>query len=437
MRGGAARRGRSSVRVPVPVSVAAAVLGVVAVACAGGSSSPARPSAAGRALTIGALYPLSGPQGGGGQEEERGAQLAVELANSRGGVRGHLLRLDAIDVPSGGLAPDAIDQFASRGERIVIGTHGSTISAPASVAAARDGLLLWETGAVGETAPGAAAGDHFFRLSPMGAHLGRTAVDFVVDAVTPRLAAHRPLRYAVTYVDDAYGRSVGLGAVDEVSRRGQVLAGSFAYQLRGFDAAALVAGVAAVHPDVLVVSAYIDDGVALRQATVASHLPLLASIGTSSSYCMPAFGQRLGPGAVGLFASDKPDGDYVPEGSLTPEARTALDWARGQYQARWGVAMSSHALAGFANTWALVAHVLPAAGAFDPTSVARAAVATKLPLGSLPNGSGIDLPRPGQLDAGENRAAASVIWEWVAPGTRAVVWPPAFATQALKVLPIS
>ncbi len=57
--------------------------------------------------------------------------------------------------------------------------------------------------------------------------------------------------------------------------------------------------------------------------------------------------------------------------------------------------------------------------------------------GTLANGSGMDLIPPGQLDAGDNRAATSVIWEWVAPGRRAVVWPPAFATHPLQVLPLA
>ena len=49
----------------------------------------------------------------------------------------------------------------------------------------------------------------------------------------------------------------------------------------------------------------------------------------------------------------------------------------------------------------------------------------------------MDLAPPGSPDAGDNRAATSVIWEWVAPGQRAVVWPAAFATQPLRVLPLA
>ena len=36
-----------------------------------------------------------------------------------------------------------------------------------------------------------------------------------------------------------------------------------------------------------------------------------------------------------------------------------------------------------------------------------------------------------------NRAASGVIWEWVGPGTRAVVWPPAFATHPIVTLPLA
>ena len=72
-----------------------------------------------------------------------------------------------------------------------------------------------------------------------------------------------------------------------------------------------------------------------------------------------------------------------------------------------------------------------AARGTSPDAVAAAALATKLAPGTLANGGGLDLAAPGAPDGGENRAAASVIWEWVAPRTRAVVWPPAYATHAI------
>ncbi len=391
-------------------------------------------------VTIGALYPISGRQGPGGIDEERGARLAVELANRDETLAGRRIKLQLADVDSGSAAPAAMRRLKADGVDIVLGTYGSTISAPAAATAAHEGMLLWETGAVGEltTDDGAAPGQSFFRVAPQGGHLGQAAVEFVRDQLSPLLGAS-DLRYAVAYVDDAYGRAVGLGAVHEVERGGGVMAGSFPYDANRVDsggAADLVAQIAAVRPDVLFVSAYLDDGVALRKATIAAHLPLKASIGTSSSYCMPAFAVALGTGAVGLFASDKPDGAQVKAEALTDEGGRTLRWARSRFRDRYHEEMSAAALSGFANAWALVGHVLPASPSLTAADVAATALRLKLPAGTLANGAGLDLAAPGEPDAGENRAAVSVIWQWVDARTQAVVWPPAFATRPLVAIPI-
>jgi ABC-type branched-subunit amino acid transport system substrate-binding protein len=256
------------------------------------------------------------------------------------------------------------------------------------------------------------------------------------DVFVPKLGVDHPLRYTVVYVDDAYGRAVGLGAADALRSSGQIVANVIPYPSRGTDYAALAQKVAADHPDVMFASAYLDDGIALRKALVDAHVPLLAAIGTSSSYCMPAFGAALGSAAVGLFASDKPDADDVRPSTLRADARAALSWVRSAYEKRFHTEMSAAALAGFANTWGLLVHVLPAAGSLSPASIAGAALSVKLPLGGLPNGSGLDFAGPGSPLAGSNKAAASVIWEWVAPGKRTVVWPPSFAYEPLRVLHI-
>ena len=411
------------------LTAVAAVVLLVAAGCRAAGSS-------GDALRLGAIYPISGRQGPGGVEEANGVRLAVELANERGGVHGRPVQLDLVDVDRGDAAPRALADLRERGVDVVLGTYGSTISAPAAAAAQRSGMVLWETGAVGLVGSDAGAGESFFRLAPMGASLGRTAVAFVRDQLASTLGTAAPLRYAVAYVDDAYGRAVGLGAAEEARASGQELVGTFPYSVRGLDAPALVRSIAETRPDVLFVSAYLEDGIALRRATVTEGLPLQASIGTSSSYCMPSFAAALGPAAVGLFASDKPDGREVRLDALLPDGRDVLSWGRARYQERHGEEMTPAALSGFANAWALVGHVLPASAGFDAPAVAEAARAVKLQEGTLPNGAGLDLAGAEAEDAGENRRAVSVIWQWVDARTQAVVWPPAFATRPLQAIPI-
>jgi hypothetical protein len=264
----------------------------------------------------------------------------------------------------------------------------------------------------------------------MGSVLGRAAVTFVHEQVAPRLGRRAPLRYAVPYVDDVYGRSVARGAIEEIRRLGLPLA-PLPYDLRSVDFNALADRIAASRADVLVVASYLQDAVAMRWAIVGRRVPLAVGIGTSSSYCMPAFGAILGEHAVGLFASDKPDADVMRLDRLPSDAATALRWARAEYRRRFDEPMGSAALSGFSGGLALFRHVLPAAAGFSPDEIAAAARRTVLPEGTLPDGAGLAFGPPGGPEAGNNLRAARVIWQWVRPGVHEVVWPPAFATHPI------
>lgn len=387
--------------------------------------------AAGRPIIVGAVYPTGGSQASGGTEEYRGVQLAADYVNARGGLGGRPIRLELAAADSYDAAPGAVEHLAQSGVTIIVGSYGSTISRPAADAASRLGRLFWETGAVGLLGMGAAVGTLVFRVPPTGGTLGREAVAFVRDHLAPRLHPARPLRYTAAYVDDVYGRAVGRGALEVIRESHLPLAADLPYRIAHADFDALAGRIAQARTDVLVVGAYLEDGVALRRSVVRARVPLVANIGTSSSYCMPAFGQILGEQALGLFASDKPDGDVLRPESLRPEAADELRWGLGEYKHRFGEPMSAPALAGFAGGIALFRHVMPSAGGTSARSVAEAARRVDLPMGALPNGSGLRFAPPGSPDAGANVRAFHVVWEWVGVNTRAIVWPSTVATHAI------
>jgi branched-chain amino acid transport system substrate-binding protein len=439
----------------------AAVCGLLAGGLASCGPSPAP-------LVVGAVYPLHSAELPAGADEFRGVRLAAEMTNEAGGVRGRQIRIVPVDVPGPDAAPAAVDLLQQRGARIVLGSEASTISVPASAQAVRRGMLYWETGAVGSWSPWDAraasetsdasgetypapptpgtmpagedplgprgAGSLVFRVSPSGTVLGRSAIDFVADQLAPRMGKDPArLRFAVIDVDDVYGTTVAGGAVQEIRARGLPFAGQFTYGLPRVDAAALVAKVAATRPDVVFVVAYLDDGIAIRRQIVDQGLPLVANIGTSSSYCTPQFGEALGAAAVGVFAADKPTADSLDPAGLAPGARALLATASARYRSEFGRPMNAPALAGFSGAWALFHDVMPGASNLTPTGISAAARAQALPRGSLPNGSGLSFAPPGSPDAGWNVRAASVIWEWVGVQRSAVVWPPEFATGAIRV----
>ena len=401
------------------------VTALVASACSGAHASK-------DPLVVGAVYPLAGSQGPGGIDEHRGVLLAADLANQDGGVNGQQIEIHSVDAEGSDAAPGAVSALADSGVQIVLGSYGSTISAPASTEAAKRGMLFWETGAVGMLPPSSDLGGLTFRVPPTGEVLGKAAIRFIADQVAPTW--HRDpstLRFAVSYVDDVYGRSVAAGGESALRAAGLKDVGNFGYDVRTVDMAKLVHRIAAAKPDVLFVSAYLQDAIALRRQIVKQHVHLLANIGTSSSYCMPAFGETLGKDAVGVYASDKPSASSIDPSGLPAATQGLLARADAAYQAQWGHSMSPAALAGFSGAWALFTDVLPTASSDDPAAVADAARAVNLPPGSLPNGSGLRFGALGTPDAGDNLAAASVIWRWVSPGHAAVIWPPAFATAPM------
>jgi branched-chain amino acid transport system substrate-binding protein len=331
-----------------------------------------------------------------------------------------------------------VQDLHADGVDLVLGSYGSTISSPASATAADNDMLFWETGAVGMLTARSRPGVRTFRMPPTGAVLGRNAIEFVNGPLAEAFGRDpRDLRYAVSFVDDVYGRAVAAGALQAAAELGLDVVGRFGYDFRTADYDALARRIERSGADVLFVSAYLVDAVELRRALVRNDVDLLASIGTSSSYCMPEFGEALGDGALGLFASDKPSGDAIDPATLRPDGADLLERARAAYDKRWGQEMNPAALAGFSAAWALFADVMPAADQLTPDAIGEAALAADLPAGSLPNGSGLRFGDPGTATAGDNVAAAAVIWEWLEPGEHMVVWPPKLATHRVHPLDIA
>jgi ABC-type branched-subunit amino acid transport system substrate-binding protein len=380
---------------------------------------------------------MTGPDRDAGLDELHGVQTAAEMVNAAGGVDGRTIRLRAIDTPSTDAVPGAIAELRRQGVQAVLGSNSSELSDSAARDAFDAGMVYWETGAVGEMS-GDASGRLAFKVAPSGLVLGSSGISFIVDQMASRL--HRDpagLRFVVVNVNDRYGGTVADGALQEIARRHLELAGRFRYPAQGLDPKPLVRRIAAAHPDVLFVASYIPDGVALNRELVRQRVPLLANIGTSSSYCMPEFGEQLGRMAVGTFATDKPDGESLNEQGLTPVGRALLHRAQVAYRDRFHSDMSAAALAGFSAAWALFHDVMPNASGLDAESIARAALRVRLPTGSLPNGSGLEFSGPGTAQPGSNLRALSVIWEWVGVDHRAVVWPPRYATTPIRALPLA
>jgi len=401
------------------IVVAGLALLVVIAAC---GESLAKPS---RELVLGAIYPLSGSQAAGGKEELAGVKAALSLASSSGALKVRV-RLDVVDANTPQAAVAAVDHLV-RDDHVpaILGTYGSTLSAAASARAEELKTVYWETGAVAD--PITAQRHYVFRTVATGGSLGRMAVTFTHDVLIPDYKLQAP-RVVIIRVNDIYGRSVGGGEQALASSLGISVVDVVEYDPRAYDAPAIAARVAADHPDFVWDVSYLDDGVAIWQALLSQHVAVKAAVGTSSAFCMPEFSRRLGGGAVGVYAADKPDADISPA-ALSPAGLALLDRARSVYaRDNGGASMSIPAVAGFVGGWTLFHDVLGGMTASATSeSIRAAALRVDVPLGDSINGGGVRFGAAGSLDEGQNTRAAAVVGQWQAVGVMKIVYPPAYA----------
>ncbi|OLC24883.1 MAG: hypothetical protein AUH40_07775 [Chloroflexi bacterium 13_1_40CM_65_17] len=400
--------------------VALFLLLVVSAACA---QSQAKPS---NELVLGAIYPLSGPQAQGGKEELAGVKAALGLAQSTGALKGPV-RLDVVDATTPSAAVAAVERLVRDDHvPVILGTYGSTLSAAASARSEELKTVYWETGAVAD--PITEQRHYVFRTVATGSSLGRMAVTFTHDVLIPSYKVRSP-RVVVVRVNDVYGRSVGGGEQALASALGISVVDVVEYDPRAFDPAVIASRVAASHPDFVWDVSYLDDGVAIWQALLRLNVALKAAVGTSSAFCMPEFGRRLGAGAIGVYAADKPDAE-ISAGALSSAGRALLAQAQSAYgRDNVGASMSIPAVAGFVGGWTLFHDVLAAMpGPATADSIRAAALAVDVPVGDSINGGGVRFGGAGALEEGQNTRAAAVVGQWQAVGVMKIVYPSAYAT---------
>lgn len=389
---------------------------LMAVACAQSGDSGTQ----GKQLTLGAIYPLSGPQAPGGREELAGVWAALRVAEAHGAPK---VRLEVVDATTPETAAAAVDSLV-RNYHVpaILGTYGSTLSAAASARAEELKTVYWETGAVAD--PITAQRRYVFRTVATGGSLGRIAVTFTHDVLLPEYKVASP-RAVVVRVNDIYGRSVGGGEQQLAQTLGINVVDVIEYSPNAYDPNVIAARIAQNHADFLWDVSYLDDGVAIWQAVLRNRIALKGAIGTSSAFCMPAFSERLGAGSIGVYAADKPDAN-ISSGALSAAGRQLLAEARAAYG---GGTMDIPAVAGFVGGWTLFHNVLPnVGGPISAESIRAAARKVDVPVGDSINGGGIKFAAPGFLDEGQNTRAAAVVGQWQAVGMMTVVYPPAYAT---------
>jgi branched-chain amino acid transport system substrate-binding protein len=363
------------------------------------------PPPQGAPLTIGAIFPLSGPLAPLGDESFRGLEMAVEERNAAGGLSGRPLRLVRADATDDTTAITEARRLTSGSDRAaaIFGSFVSTVALPASQVAELAGVPFFELGAKSD-----ALLDRGFRLvfraSPRAADYAAATLTAVTDILAPALGAAPPsLRLAIAHEDAASGQSVGAAQEAGARAAGLTLVERVAYGERPADLGAVVQRLRGLATDVVLHSGAPGDEVLLfRAMREAAWRPRMV-VGVAGGYGVAETARLVGDGFLGAISADHTpfavDERFAPGAGAFAEA----------YLRRYGAApRAGNSLAAFVGA-RIFLDGLARAGGTERDRIRAAIQALDQPEGTTPAGWGARFDERGQ-----NQRARPVICQWQA-----------------------
>jgi branched-chain amino acid transport system substrate-binding protein len=381
-------------------TVALAALAALATTSAGAADS-------GAPIQIGAVFPFSGPLALLGEDSYDGADVALEMINAQGGVKGRKLAWVKADSPNAEAANSQAERLISQqGLKILFGSYASGISVAASQVAERHHVIYWEQGAWTNTLfdnhP-----KYVFRTNVYALPAGNTVVHYTVDTIAPKLGLNaKTLKVAIVNEDGPFGTSVSSTELAEAKKLGINVVADFPYAASTNDMTSLVLKLKAADPDVIFATSYINDATLLVKTMRAQSFRPKAIVGASAGFGLLALGKNLGSDVNGIIEADAPT-NIDPKG--LPASAQALHRAFiTKFKAATGREPDGFAYMGFVSAYALFHDVLPKAK--DPDNaddVRAAAMAANVPEGAYPNGWGLKFD-----DSGQNTRIFAAILQW-------------------------
>lgn len=389
-------------------------------------------------IKIGVLEPFTGPWAKNGNECYVAMEIARDMINQRGGVKGEkivYIRGDAPDPSAGRTEAQRI--ITQNGVKLITGTYASPLGIAISAEAERLGVVHWETMASADIITKRGY-KHVFQIGPAASRYGKAAIDFTREELTPRLGKKlEDLRIALLWENRAFGTSVGIGARARAKELGIKLIYDQGYDQFMTDMTPLAQQLKDAKPDVVIIISFINDTILLHRKFKELNFYAPTIIGVSAGHSVPDLKDSLGTAVNGIFVSDLPV--LVNPKALQPGIEAVSQEFNTRYDSIQHRVPAGHAVASFAAMWALFTEVLPKAKSMDPDDVRAAALSMDLPDGSLINGSGLkfsnfDVPRDPK-DAGQNLRSAIGVWQWQNEAARQV-WPKNLATNDIIKVPL-
>ena len=382
------------------------------------------------ALTIGALYPLTGPLAALGIEQSNGVKLAVEFVNEQGGINGKPVKIKFQDASSSSAAASGVKRLIDDGVPVVFGTSSSGFSLAASPIAERAKIPYVETGALNEALVERGF-KYYFRTRSANSQLVQAARDATAEVIAPGLGKDAgDIKAALVTEDGPFGAEINALLKKSIPAAGQKIVSDKSYSgasTKSF--ASIIADLKQNKPDVLYWAAFNADAIAFWQQSRQARYTPPAVVAFASGPGTPDFLKAFGPQAVdGIFVVDAPVD--VAEGASSAEAAELLARFKKEYKKRFKNDVTGNAMVGFNGAWAVLGHALAKSTKFSGESVRSVLVKADVPMGSLPDGGGLKFN-----DKGQNERVSTALLQWQ-NGKLVTVWPEKLAVAKPAYMPL-
>lgn len=200
-------------------------------------------------IKIGAILPLTGDAAIYGQELKNGIDLALDEINTRGGIKGKLIKViyedDAGDAKGGVAAINKLIKI-EKVPVIIGGAMSSVAMSIAPIAQNEKTVFLSPTA----TAPALSnAGKYFFRIWPSDNYDGQIMADFAFNKLNLR-------RISILYVNSDYGKGIEEVFSSEFKKYGGKVISSEGYELGTKDFRSHLTKIKSLSPDAIYLPGY-------------------------------------------------------------------------------------------------------------------------------------------------------------------------------------
>lgn len=393
------------------------------------SAGGLRLAAEAQEIKIGAVFPFTGAASVFGNQNLQGIEIAADLINDQGGIKGRKIVLLKGDANSTQAAVSETNRLITKeGVRILTGSSISSVAMVASQEAERNGAFYWEgMGVANEiTTRGF---QHLFRYGMNATGLGRPAPDYTLKVLAPALKIPlSDLKIAIVAEDSGFGKDISAAVREQIAMAGAKIVVNESYSAKTTDLSPVVLKLKSANPDVVIVTQFINDAILLQRQMKEMNFVPKAFIGTGAGQATVSLGEALANDVNGIFSSSYPPD--VNDAGLLPVARKDLGEFKKRFAAKFKTTPSVQENLGFVVGIALFRDILAKAESLEPAALRKAANAADIPLGSYMNGWGMKFDATGQ-----NTRAFGTVIQWQ-DRKMSVVYPDQYKLKEAIMIPL-